>query len=133
MTPKVTPKLPADEYEPRFHALIEGAAQLGSSFDTLLAETSYGTLVNREVMPDFVVFELVHLTRLQFEAACRDLADPWFSHAAPSHLRGVLEGCAYVAFILTTLGIRWRLSCWNAASRRGWWRTSWVTATSRRP
>lgn len=51
-------------------------------------------------MPNSLLFELVHLTRLQFDAMCHDLSDPWLSHAAPTHLRPVLQGLGHVAFTL---------------------------------
>jgi|GEM_PF-3882417 len=86
--------------ERRFGALVDYAEQIGVWFDGLLQASGNDESPSRAEMPAGLLFELTHLTRLQLEAACHDLRNPWLSHAAPTHLRPLIEGMALVAFVL---------------------------------
>lgn len=89
-----------DDREQRFRELIVHAVDLGGLYDHLLVVSGKNVAVARDDMPDALLNEMIHLTRLQFDAMCHDLTDSWLSHAAPTHLRSVLEGMAQIAFIL---------------------------------
>jgi hypothetical protein len=91
---------PGDDHEARFHALIDYAQEISVGFDSLLISTGNDQPQARDDMPNALLFELEYLCRVQFDAACHDLKDPWLSHAAPTHLRPLLEGMAQIAFIL---------------------------------
>src|SRR5258708_7189924 len=89
-----------DNREKRFHELILHALDLGGLNDHLLQISGNNVAVARDDMPDALLTEMLFLTRLQFDALCHDLTDAWHAHAAPTHLRPVLEGMAQIAFIL---------------------------------
>ncbi|MHB8589799.1 MAG: hypothetical protein ACYDA0_13260 [Candidatus Dormibacteraceae bacterium] len=86
--------------ESQFHELLDHAVGLGELFDRLLIASGNSGALDRADMPAFLLFEILHLTRLQFAAECHDLSHPWLAHAAATHLRPVLEGTGYIAFIL---------------------------------
>ena len=90
----------SDDREARFGVLILHAHDLGRAFDELLNRSGNTEPVARDDLPAALLFELMHLTRLQFDALCHDLSDAWLSHAAPTHLRPVLEGLGHIAFVL---------------------------------
>ena len=89
-----------DDYEQRFLELVVHAHAIGGLFDRMLIVSGNDQPQARDDMPAGMLFELAHLSRLQLDAACHDLTDPWLSHAAPTHLRPLLEGMSQVAFIL---------------------------------
>src|SRR5438309_129339 len=86
--------------EAQFEELLIHAVGIGEVFDRLLIASGNNTPLDRADMPNFLLFEILHLTRLQFDAMCHDLSHPFLAHAAPTHLRPVLEGTGYIAFIL---------------------------------
>jgi hypothetical protein len=86
--------------EQRFRELIVHAVDLGGLNDHLLAISGNNVALDRDDMPAALLTEMMHLTRLQFEALCHDLTDAWLAHAAPTHMRPVLEGMAQIGFIL---------------------------------
>jgi hypothetical protein len=86
--------------ESQFHELLVHVVGAGELFDRLLIAAGKNDPLDRDDMPAYLLFEVMHLTRLQFEAACHDLADPWLSYAAGSHLRPVIEGMGHIAFVL---------------------------------
>jgi len=90
----------AIDHELRFHALVDYAEEISLGFDRLLVASGNDQPQARDDMPNALLFELEYLCRLQFDAACHDLRHPWLSHAAPTHLRPLVEGMAQVAFIL---------------------------------
>lgn len=91
---------PVAERERAFEELVVHLLDLGGLYDHLLIAGGNDDAIARDEMPDALVTELLFLTRLQFDAACHDLTDPWLSHAAPTHIRPVLEGMAQIAFVL---------------------------------
>lgn len=90
----------AGDYEARFQALLDYAIGVGALFDQLLIDLGENVALHRDNLPDAVLQELLTLSRLQFDATCHDLGHPWFAHAAPTHLRPVIEGMALIAFVL---------------------------------
>ena len=98
--PEAPEKQSADDPEVRFQALLDYAASVGALSDQLLIDLGKNVSLQRDDLPDALLLELLTLSRLQFEATCHDLAHPWFSHAAATHLRPVLEGMAHIAFVL---------------------------------
>ena len=94
------PEPPLDDREKRFLALVVYAVDFAATFDRLLIEGGNNAPQARDDMPSALLFELAHLSRLQFDATCHDLSDGWLSHAAPTHLRPLLEGMGQIAFIL---------------------------------
>ena len=91
---------PIDDRERRFLALVVYAVDFGATFDRLLIASGNNEPQARDDMPSALLFELAHLSRLQFDATCHDPTDGWLSHAAPTHLRPLLEGMGQIAFIL---------------------------------
>ena len=91
---------PSNDHEPRFHALVDYAEQLSGGVDALLIASGHDEPLVRDEMPNGLLFELDYLCRVQFDATLHDLRHPWLSHAAPTHLRPLLEGLAQIAFIL---------------------------------
>ncbi len=89
-----------DSREQRFGTLVIHAVEMGHLYDHLVQSRGHNQPVARHDMPSALLTEILHLTRLQFEALCHDLLDPWLSHAASTHLRPVLEGMAQLGFIL---------------------------------
>src|ERR1700674_464305 len=89
-----------DDRETRFRELLAHAVGMGELFDRLLIAGGHNDPLDRDDMPAYLLWEVLHLTRLQFEAACRDLEHPWFAYAASTHLRPVLEGMGHIAFVL---------------------------------
>lgn len=94
------PTPPTDNHEIRFHALIDYAEEISNGFDRLLIASGNDQPWTRLDMPNGLLFELEYLCRLQLDAACHDLRHRWLSHAAPTHLRPLLEGLAQIAFVL---------------------------------
>ena len=90
----------SEDREQRFGELVVHAVDMGHLYDHLMQSRGHNLPVARDDMPDALLTEILHLTRLQFEALCHDLTDPWLSHAATTHLRPVLEGMAQIGFIL---------------------------------
>src|SRR5207245_10467168 len=90
----------AIDHELRFHALVDYAEEISLGFDRLLVASGNDQPQARDDMPNALLFELEYLCRLQFDATLHDLRHPWLSHAAPTHLRPLLEGLAQIAFIL---------------------------------
>lgn len=91
---------PLDDREVRFRALLDYAVGVGALSDQLLINIGENVALQRDDLPDALVLELLTLSRLQFEATCHDLGHPWFSHAAATHLRPVIEGMGHIAFVL---------------------------------
>jgi hypothetical protein len=91
---------PSNDHEARFHALVDYAEQLSGGVDALLIASGHHEPLVRDDMPNGLLFELDYLCRVQFDATLHDLRHPWLSHAAPTHLRPLLEGLAQIAFIL---------------------------------
>ncbi len=89
-----------EDRESQFEELLAHAVGIGEVFDRLLIASGNNTPLDRTDMPNFLLFEILHLTRLQFDAMCHDLSHPFLAHAAPTHMRPVLEGTGYIAFIL---------------------------------
>jgi hypothetical protein len=85
------PQAPNDDHEARFHALVAYAQEISVGFDSLLISTGNDQPQARDDMPNALLFELEYLCRVQFDAACHDLRDPWLSHAAPTHPIGTSQ------------------------------------------
>ena len=94
------PQSQAGDREQRFGELVVHARDISGLFDRMLIVSGNDQPQARDDMPSGLLFELTHLSILQLDATCHDLTDPWLSHAAPTHLRPLLEGMAQVAFIL---------------------------------
>ena len=86
--------------EREFRDLLDHAMGTGELFDRLLIASRNNTPLDRDDTPASLLFEILHLTRLQFDAMCHDLSHPFLAHAAATHLRPVLEGTGYIAFML---------------------------------
>jgi hypothetical protein len=64
---------PRQDREAQFQELLDHALGLGGLFDRLLIASGNNDPLDRADMPAFLLFEILHLTRLQFAAECQRL------------------------------------------------------------